>query len=185
MEGDAYYYYDDDYPPYCLKRSDSVGSVTESSISSESELGSTYFTYEDHCGPGLKNFLVKRLKSRISALGISSFLFEKITNDILRMSESEPYGIRGATVVFKILDSKGKENKFYKLQPVTIDEGCVSTFRLVFHLVEESMMISNIGRVLRGLFFKGWKSNNKHPLRICQDYKLYKKQLFRSSDYYY
>ncbi|QQP58068.1 DNA damageinducible transcript 4like proteinlike, partial [Caligus rogercresseyi] len=139
------YVEDEEYPPYCLKRSDSSGSVTESSISSQSEHGSnsSTFSYEEHCGPGLRSFLVKRLSSHLSVLDFSPLHLERMTSDILRLSESEPYGIRGATLIFKVFDPKGKQD--FKIPPLKIDAGCVSTFRLIFNLKEESLLISNIG----------------------------------------
>eukprot|EP00096_Caligus_rogercresseyi_P011286 TRINITY_DN4398_c0_g1_i1.p1 TRINITY_DN4398_c0_g1~~TRINITY_DN4398_c0_g1_i1.p1 ORF type:complete len:194 (-),score=44.34 TRINITY_DN4398_c0_g1_i1:862-1443(-) len=192
MEGGLYYnsigyVEDEEYPPYCLKRSDSSGSVTESSISSQSEHGSnsSTFSYEEHCGPGLRSFLVKRLSSHLSVLDFSPLHLERMTSDILRLSESEPYGIRGATLIFKVFDPKGKQD--FKIPPLKIDAGCVSTFRLIFNLKEESLLISNIGRALSG-FFKSWRRNGaesrKSPPRISlQDYQVSKKQLYRSFDY--
>ena len=72
---------------------------------------------------------------------------------ILRLSEDEPYGVRGATIVVRIKDadvSDGDSGGVHTVGNIAVDKDTVSTFKLILVLEEQKRL---------GVSIKNWLHN--------------------------
>eukprot|EP00095_Tigriopus_kingsejongensis_P009133 maker-scaffold1236_size70259-snap-gene-0.17 protein:Tk09133 transcript:maker-scaffold1236_size70259-snap-gene-0.17-mRNA-1 annotation:"dna damage-inducible transcript 4-like protein" len=87
-------------------------------------------------------------RGQLSFIGLHMTLTEAV-HDILHMSEDEPYGVRGATVILKMRETHenqpGEVEK--KLGVIAVDPNMVSTFNLTLVLKEEKRL---------GVTLKNW-----------------------------
>lgn len=156
----------------------------ESSQSSLSDSDCSNFSYEEEYAPHLRRIIVKKLGKRIRELSERIGLeirFNSDTNpltgavdDILKLSENEPYGIKGACVLIKIKSLKHDE---FNLGTVPMDHSTICTFKIVLTLKETSKMslsIKNwIGFVVKGekpvhLIGSQYEVKKMKLYRICQ-----------------
>ncbi|TRY70939.1 hypothetical protein TCAL_05934 [Tigriopus californicus] len=137
----------------------------------------------------LHEFLTDRLEEQVAYLirvshqergglafvGLHTTLTEAV-HDILHMSEDEPYGVRGATVILKMREQTNGRESERSLGVIAVDNNMVSTFRLTLILKEEKRL---------GVTFKNWLveqfTGGKKELVISGQYEVRKEQLYRSS----
>jgi len=183
------------------QRRSSFGSTTSSHGSLSGSTGpmeEDNFSYEEECAPGLKDFLTNHLekqivnlaetaltekplgegrteRSRRGSLTLSGLrgTLQNAVSEILRLSEDEPYGIRGALILLKLKNPKGAENF---LGSIAMDESTVSTFKLVLVLQEETKLSASISNWFGQLTGSG---SPKHL--ISSQYFLSKLKLYRSN----
>jgi hypothetical protein len=60
---------------------------------------------------------------------------------ILHLSEDEPYGVRGATIMLRMRDNEGKVQH---LGSIAVDTNTVTTFNLILELEEEKRLSVSI-----------------------------------------
>lgn len=155
--------------------------------------------YEEECGFGLHDLLTEKLEEQITPLlqsvvaaspstsvvfpGLSSVLSMAI-NDILRLSEDEPYGIRGATVILKLgtlpssarwIDNSKVENKERTLGIIALDQAAVSTFEVTLVLFEEKHFAVSLKNWLKATIARG----SAQVSVISPKYLITKKKLYR------
>lgn len=137
----------------------------------------------------LHEFLTDRLEEQVAYLirvanqdrgelafvGLHTTLTEAV-HDILHMSEDEPYGVRGATVILKMREQTNGRESERSLGVIAVDNNMVSTFRLTLILKEEKRL---------GVALKNWLveqfTGGKKELVISGQYEVRKEQLYRSS----
>ena len=131
--------------------------------------------FSKHIEDGLKEAREKHLKCEIL---IPCGLTMRIARDILIMSESEPCGIRGCSLIIH-LQEKSKCCELVKLQ---YDPTTVSTFEIHLTLQEDTRQIVSVRKMmmqLTGCFkHSTYKST---PKMLCLAYKLEKQKLYRAT----
>lgn len=85
-------------------------------------------------------------RGELAFVGLHTTLTEAV-HDILHMSEDEPYGVRGATVILKMREQTNGRESERSLGVIAVDNNMVSTFRLTLILKEEKRL---------GVALKNW-----------------------------
>lgn len=141
------------------------------------------FTYEDECGPHLRLYLFSTLKKQLQNLAESTLgpksgcrlvLDEPlpfIVDHILRLSEDEPYGLRGALILVKLEDIRGK---VWSMGSFALNMETVTTFRLILNLKEVSKISSSLRNIFSSL------TGSKCIRLIGKNFTITKKELYRS-----
>ena len=99
-------------------------------------------------------------------------LIQRLAKDIVYLSQSEPYGLRGC-VLFVNLQSE--ENESERLGRIECNSHVVSTFEVHVTLVEDVKRWCT----LKDLVFRGLFSCKKEELYLSTEFKLAKKKLYR------
>lgn len=109
-------------------------------------------------------------------IDISPRQLDRIAQDMVRMSQSEPCGLRGA-IVFLVLQRK---DVCYKLATTTADPSTTPTFAIYVTLREDTSRWRALRKAyltLKECLFNGaWKES---PIVLCSGYQLEKKRLYR------
>nr|XP_055033249.1 DNA damage-inducible transcript 4-like protein-like [Misgurnus anguillicaudatus] len=113
-------------------------------------------------------FHAKKSSLRCQELRLPRRMTERVAGDILRASEDEPCGIRGA-LIHVFLDNKGA---LQKLGTVTSDESLTPTFELSLILQPDT----DGWPPLKILFGSG-----KNVLSLRREYRLIKRKLYSSA----
>lgn len=103
---------------------------------------------------------------------MSSTAITTLLKDIVELGESEPYGVRGGTLVVMFVDRLGKTHKIgnFALDPTTI-----STYELHVKLIEDEHVKVKLAALIRRL------SGRSQQLIVDSHFQLKKKKLYRSS----
>ncbi|XP_067124202.1 DNA damage-inducible transcript 4-like protein [Centruroides vittatus] len=99
----------------------------------------------------------------------------RIAKDCLKMSESEPCGLRGC-VIYINLEEK---NACHRLGKVVCDTDTVSTFEITLNLRQDCNKWLNLTRLVPERLLK--KFGKDRALVISESYTLRKKKLYRSN----
>lgn len=103
---------------------------------------------------------------------MSSTTIITLLKDIVVMGESEPYGVRGGTLVVMFVDRFGQSHKIgnFDLDPTTI-----STYELHVQLTEDKNVKAKVAALIRRL------AGRSKQLMVDTHFQLWKKKLYRSS----
>lgn len=120
---------------------------------------------------------LRESKSRLQCgeVLIPNNLTLRIAKDCLKMSESEPCGIRGC-VIYINLEEKNSCNRLGK---VVCDPDTVSTFEITLNLRQDCNKWLNLTRLVPERLLK--KFGRDRALVISESYTLRKKKLYRSN----
>jgi len=175
-----------------LKREDSLGFLDSSSSSSESTDGfvsyrrgsqiSDIFPYLDEDAQDAvyyqeedESTFDKQVGATSSPSTILVGLMEtmnKVASQLLQLSETEPYGVKGARVILKFRSSNGKEQN---IGSFTLDQCTVSTFQITL-VLEQTQQFSTSLRSWLGQITNGSKC-----LHISPHYSIKKVDLYSSA----
>jgi len=96
----------------------------------------------------------------------------KVASQLLDLSETEPYGVKGARVILKLRSNNGKEQN---VGSFTLDQCTVSTFQITL-VLEQTQQFSTSLRSWLGQITNGSKC-----LHISPHYSLKKVDLYSSA----
>jgi len=96
----------------------------------------------------------------------------KVASQLLQLSETEPYGVKGARVILKFRSSNGKEQN---IGSFTLDQCTVSTFQITL-VLEQTQQFSTSLRSWLGQITNGSKC-----LHISPHYSIKKVDLYSSA----
>ncbi|XP_046378398.1 DNA damage-inducible transcript 4-like protein [Haliotis cracherodii] len=106
-------------------------------------------------------------------------LISKISQDVVRMSQDEPYGLRGCLLYINL---EGKDS-CRRIAKIDCDPRTVATFELHLSLKEDNrgwVMIQKLYVTIKGCFKNSrWRSL---PKILCSGFQLEKTKLYRSNN---
>ncbi len=120
-------------------------------------------------------------ESAVAFYGLHATLSDAV-HRILRLSESEPYGVRGATIILKLVESKKSQaavkDRERSIGVVAVDAATVSTFHLHLTLREEP---KTFALALRNWIGQMFSPQFQQVRMISPNFSLRKEPLYRSS----
>lgn len=119
---------------------------------------------------GIMNVLAKVVE--VDNVLMPSTAITTLLKEIVELGESEPYGVRGGTLVVMFVDRLGKTHKIGKF---ALDPTTISTYELHIQLFEDKHVKVKLAALIRRL------AGRSQQLMVDSHFQLKKKKLYRSS----